>query len=73
MASLDPEPLGDRGEGARDERQVALELVEEALLRGREARGHRLQNPIRLARAVKKMPDGLSAGISATCCSDSVS
>ena len=25
-----PEPLGDRGEGARDEREVALELVEQA-------------------------------------------
>ena len=51
--------LGDLGERAGAQREAALELVEQPKVDA----GHR---PMRKARAVKKMPLGLSAGISAS-------
>ena len=54
--------LGHRGEGAGDQRQVALELVQQA---GIETVGRKLgHRPVLCARAVKKMPEGARASIS---------
>src|SRR5690606_9938465 len=52
----------DHCEGPRLERKVPLPLVEQAQIQGVASWHH--QSPIRCARAVKKIPDGLSAAIS---------
>lgn len=56
---------GDGGEGTRHQRQVALEFVHQPPVDRIETFEHG-QSPVRCARAVKKMPDGLSATISPT-------
>ena len=54
-----PQACRQFGEGRRAEREVALEVVEEL-----EVEGVVHQKPMRAAREVKKMPEGLSAAIS---------
>ena len=66
IASLVLERVGHGCEGPRDQRQVALELVEQPPVERIEAL-HHVHSPVRCARAVKKMPDGLWASISPIC------
>ena len=65
----DPEARRQFGEGRRTQRKIALEFVEQAKLEGVVHR----QKPMRAARVVKKMPEGLSAAISPTRAKDVVS
>jgi hypothetical protein len=60
----DPEARRQLGEGCRTQREIPLELVEQAKVERRVH--HRHQKPVRLARLVKKMPLGACTGNSPT-------
>ena len=63
LALAEIERGGDGGEGPRHQGQVALPPVQKGAVDRIEPAMHG-HSPVRWARAVKKMPEGLSAGIS---------
>ena len=52
---------GDHRKRLRHQRQIALKLVQQTVVR---AGKRSIYNPVRCARAVKKMPEGLAAATS---------
>ena len=61
----DPKARRQLGERSRHQRKIALEVVEQLEVEAAAVHGQSVhQKPMRTAREVKKMPDGLSAGIS---------